>query len=661
MIDDGKTLSGRSRLGKGGKELSVDTLVKVVAAGAQPHDRKPDEQAVAAMSLAEMQGDAKSPVAQAATSAPPEGGLKLTPPQTGFVTDKLLKFTDQKDAPLYEKTYYQSPAGEKPPADKAPVAKVISDKPSPEKAAPDSSKLPEAGKSALADKAVGKAAADEPRQRAQSEGHQPSAKSEPIKAAQDGKAAAADKLPGKAVADEPRARAMSDGAKPSPTSAPIKAPDIKAPDIKAPDIKAPDIKAQDKAPDAKPSKLPTSAEVKGTYVLYDTGEKVLTASKDGTKAVTTSSQTNLYGAAGFTDKDGWHPQVKAGIEHTSQIKAMAKLSGAVTAAAKAEAKGDASITIDLSKNFSAKAKLGVEVGADGKIEGTHQIAKGHEVVGSASANVKASVELSAGLSIKDGLKIKSEIGATAGVGLGGAVKQGGHTTGGYAGVETGVGAAVSGAAGISDGKIRIALDAKLSAGIGGKVKVEIEYDTKWVSTSAAKIVADSKNPNSDLGKALAAAKDSDFQKAAVTAGAIGKELKDQGVKQGKFFGAPLTTAGDLVGTVGKVADRTASAGDKVASVAQTIFNITGNERVDVDKTVTKIKDGNVGEKVLAIAEVGGKVVAGPILDRIDTVKEAIAGVKAADNVGSGILAVGKGLIKIIPGGGPLLGLIGKLL
>ena len=507
-------------------------------------------------------------------------------------------------------------AADKPAIDKGAVGKPVGDKVDDRPRA-----LSDAPKTAA------KSAIDEPRGRAPSDGGKPSAMWEPGKVPQKGgeadkpAVAKADNKPVsdkvddrpralsdapktavKSAIDEPRGRALSDGSKPSVASEPVKVPQKGGEADKS------------AAKDGKPaSKLPSSAEIKGTYVLH-AGKTTLTASADGTRSVTAGSQTSVYASAGMTDKDGLHPQLKAGIEHTAQIKATAKLSSAVTAEAKAEAKGEAGLSIDISKQGGVKAKVGVEVSADAKIEGTHKVAKDHDIVGSASANAKASAELSAGLTVKDGFKVKGEVGATAGAGLGGASKQGGHTLGGYAGLETGVGAAVSGAAGISDGKIKIALDAKLSIGAGAKIKAEVEYDTGWVKNSAGKIIAEAKDPNSALGKALAAAGNAPVQKAAVVTSAMGKELTEQGEKQGRLFGAPVKAVGEVIGTVGKVVDRDVSFGDKTLEVAKT----------------------------------GGKILASPVLDRIDAVKDAIAEFKAADNFGHKALAVGKGILRNLP-------------
>jgi hypothetical protein len=525
MTDSDKATSGRSRLAK---ELPIETLAKIVAAAAPAAGDRPDEHAVAALSLA-LDG-----AVQPAAAAPDSGGFKPAPAKTGFDPEKMAKFTDRKDDPLVEKTLYQKPVGswgEKPPADKAA----------------------------------------------------------------------------------------------SDTAAPAK-------------------------------KLPTSAEVKGTYILHDTGQKVLAQSQDGKSLITLSSQTSAYGAAGATDKDGNHAQLKAGLDHTTQIKAATKLANGVTAEGKAEAKGEAGFVFDLAKQGGGKVKIGAELNADGKVEGTTKLANGHELTGSASINGKATAELSAALSIKDGFKVKGELGATAGGGFGSAVKKAGHTLGGYGGVEVGLGAAAGGSAGFTDGKIKLSFDVKLTPGVGVKVKGDLEYDTRWVKTSAEKLIAESKDPNSALSKSLALAGDSNLQKTSVVAGAIGKELTDQGDKQGKLFGAPLTTAGDIVGTFGTVTDRNVSFGGKTVAVAQTTFNTFGYENIKVAETLDKIKNGNVGEKALAVAEVGGKIVAKPLLDRVDAVKEAIQGVQSG-SVGDRAAAIGKAVVKIVPFGGT----VGKIL
>ena len=142
----------------------------------------------------------------------------------------------------------------------------------------------------------------------------------------------------------------------------------------------------------------------------------------------------------------------------------------------------------------------------------------------------------------------------------------------------------------------------------------MEYDTGWVKNSAGKIIAEAKDPNSALGKALAAAGNAPVQKAAVVTSAMGKELTEQGEKQGRLFGAPVKAVGEVIGTVGKVVDRDVSFGDKTLEVAKT----------------------------------GGKILASPVLDRIDAVKDAIAEFKAADNFGHKALAVGKGILRNLP-------------
>ena len=535
------TISAKAahRLGPGvrDRELSLDILAKIVAAtGAPSTERPPDEQVLAALVV-------EAPVAATAVQpapAAPDGEVKLAPAKTGFDFEKLGKFTERKDDPLYEKTFYQKAVG-------SPAEKPASDKPATEKAAPEA-------------------------------------------------------------------------------SAPAK-------------------------------KLPTSAEVRGVYVLHDTGQKVLAKSQDGKSQVTISSQTNAYASGGGTDKDGAHAQVKVGLDHVTQVKAIAKLSAGVIAEGKVEVKGEVGIVSDIGQG-AFKAKVGAEVVVEGKVEGTHKLAGGKDVAGSASVNAKATGELSIGIS-KDGLKAKGDLGATAGAGLGGAVKQAGHTVGTYVGVEAGVGAAVSASAGITDGKIKISIDAKLSAGVGAKIKTDLEYDTRWIAKTAANLVAEAKDPNSALSQALADGKDSKVQQASLYLTSAGKHLTDQGVHQGKFFGAPVKTVGDIVGAVGTLGDRTVTGGEKAVTATQAVLNTLGFDNVNVAETVYKIKHGTAGEKAKAIAEVGGKIVLKPFNDRVDAVKEAIDTFKS-DGVVSGLVASGKALLKIVPCGGSVLKVIAKL-
>lgn len=251
-----------------------------------------------------------------------------------------------------------------------------------------------------------------------------------------------------------------------------------------------------------------SVDVKLKHSLYDTGDKHIAKSADGTRSATWSSEANVFLGAGVHDKDGkLSPGLKAGVDHTTSLKGTIAFSEATKAKGAVEFKSEATLATDPRQGDYLKAKLGVEVAAEGSIEHVHKVSAEQSATVKATANAKAAAELSASLSAKDGFKVKGEAGASAGAGVGGVYQDAGHAAGGYVGVEVGAGAAANGSGSFKDGKLSLSVDLKLAVGLGAKVKIEGSYDAKEIVRIAEKVVGDTRNPDSPLAKALAQAQD----------------------------------------------------------------------------------------------------------------------------------------------------------
>lgn len=259
--------------------------------------------------------------------------------------------------------------------------------------------------------------------------------------------------------------------------------------------------------DTKPPAV-KSVDVKLKHSLYDTGDRPIAKSADGTRSATWSSEANVFLGAGIHDKEGkLSPGFKAGVDHTTSIKGTIAFSDATKAKGTVEFKSEATFATDPRQGDLLKAKLGVEAAAEGSLEHVHKVSADQSATVKATANAKATAELSVGLSAKDGFKVKGEVGASAGAGVGGVYQDGGHAAGGFIGVEVGAGAAANGSGSYKDGKLSLSVDLKLAVGLGAKLKIEGTYDAKEAARIAEKVVGDTRNPDSPLAKALAQAQD----------------------------------------------------------------------------------------------------------------------------------------------------------
>lgn len=351
------------------------------------------------------------------------------------------------------------------------------------------------------------------------------------------------------------------------------------------------------SPAAAPEPKPAPAKPPGTTTqlvfkidVVKSDEKVL-AKWAGGKLTTQSKGTLAFGFE--NDKDG-KKVLKVGPEASKEgtlvheikldetRKIQIRLGGSAMGAAQFSA-GEPGIGF----------KLGGEGSLDKSIALKRDLGNGEQATVEWTSFVKVAANpVKVGYSKDKGFQLGSEFGASVGTYVGAIAGKGDNAIGVYYGLEKGAAAGVKGTAVVEDGVIKLQLHWKGAAGLGFGQKIFVNYDTKWVGNVAKEISAEAKNPNSELSKALASAKDSTVQKVAVYTDATAKKLDKVAKGQGELFGSLTEKASHVTGAVGKILDRNTSLGDKAKAVGKAALSTLGvyDAEKAIKDAVADIKD-----------------------------------------------------------------------